>query len=273
MTSFAELVDDKHLLESQMQLVKGSWPQAVDECVVVLNRRGGLADYTLYALGFYDTSVMDQMVTDALSGKDVTAPEERRDFTYDDAFNMSFSVVPACDLYQKNEETGTWTDMSGDEGYMRDHIANGIRLKVVGIIRPVEGTSTPLVREGIAYTSKLTDELMNRANDSKVVKEQLANRDVDVFTGKTFDELKESSGTSFDLSSVFSVDEQALSNAFAVDTSAFEAWATWATWAAWVTSPVPTWGSPASLASMRARSSSTRAPWRRSSTTRPWPRS
>jgi hypothetical protein len=63
---------------------------------------------------------------------------------------------------------------------------------------------------------------MNRANDSKVVKEQLANRDVDVFTGKTFDELKESSGTSFDLSSVFSVDEQALSNAFAVDTSAFE---------------------------------------------------
>ena len=220
LTSFSELVDDKRLLESQMQLVKGSWPEATDECVVVLNRRGGLADYTLYALGFYDTSVMDKMVTDALSGKEVSSPDAKRDFTFDDALGMTFSVVPSCNLFQKNDETGTWTDMSKDDGYMRTQIADGIHLKVVGIIRPVEGASTALVREGIAYTPKLTDELIRRASDSQIAKEQLANRDVDVFTGKTFDELKESNGSSFDLSSVFSVDEQALANAFSFDSSA-----------------------------------------------------
>ena len=220
LTSFSELVDDKRLLESQMQLVKGSWPEATDECVVVLNRRGGLADYTLYALGFYDTSVMDKMVTDALSGKEVSSPDAKRDFTFDDALGMTFSVVPSCNLFQKNDETGTWTDMSKDDEYMRTQIADGIHLKVVGIIRPVEGASTALVREGIAYTPKLTDELIRRASDSQIAKEQLANRDVDVFTGKTFDELKESNGSSFDLSSVFSVDEQALANAFSFDSSA-----------------------------------------------------
>ncbi|MBP3884777.1 MAG: hypothetical protein J6D54_07580, partial [Olsenella sp.] len=222
MTSFDELVDDRRLLESQMELVHGSWPEAVDECVLVLDRRGGISDYTLYALGFYDTSVMDDMITNALAGKDAVAPEQTRDFTVEDALGMTFSVVPAADLYQKNVEQGTWTDMSSDADYMRARIEQGIHLRVVGIIKPAEGSGTALVREGIAYTHRLTDELMSRAASSEIVREQRERPDVDVFTGKTFEELRKKDGASFDLSQAFTVDEAALANAFSVDMGALD---------------------------------------------------
>ena len=222
MEVFSQLVNDEDLVKSQMELVRGSWPKKADEVVLVLNQDGGLSDYTLYSLGFYDISVMDEMTDEALKGEEVDVPTDtERDFTYDDAFALDFTVVPACDLYQKNESQGTWTDMSSDEDYMASQIERGIKLKVVGVIKPKEGSDFSLVGEGIAYTDDLTEELIQMSADSQIVKEQMANPDVDVFTGKTFEELQESNNE-FDMEDMFTIDEDALKQAFTIDTSALE---------------------------------------------------
>ncbi len=218
-SSFSELIDNEDLLESQMQLVEGHWPQGYDEAVLVLNHNGGVSDYTLYSLGFYDPSVMDTMTQEALNGDEVTVPDTSKDFTYEDALGLSFKVVPSSSLYQKNTEQGTWTDMTGDDDYMRNAIENGIDLKVVGVVKPSGGAGASLASEGIGYTAALTSELMRRADESQIVQEQKANSDVDVFTGKTFEELQSSQKSQFDLSSMFSVDEDALKDAFSFDTS------------------------------------------------------
>ena len=222
MSSFTELLDDRRLLEQSLEVVEGRWPEAYDECVFVLGRDGSISDYTLYSLGVYDTKVMDDMVTKALAGETVEVPDEHVDFTRDDAMALHFSVVPAARLYQRNEEQGTWTDMSADKAYMRTALAEGIDLHVVGIVQRSEDASSSGVPEGIGYTSALTLKLMELSADSAIVQQQRNNTDTDVFTGKTFEELADDENRNFDLSNAFSVDEEALREAFSFDTSALE---------------------------------------------------
>ncbi len=221
MSSFTELLDDRRLLEQSMEVVEGRWPESYDECVFILGRDGGITDYTLYSLGVYDTKVMDDMTTRALAGETVEVPHNEEEFTLDDAMALHFSVVPASDLYQRNDEQGTWTDMAGDRDYMRQVIADGVDLHVVGIVRRSDNASSSGVPEGIGYTSALTFHLMEHVADSQIVREQLGKHDVDVFTGKTFEELQDDDSRDFDMESVFSVDEEALKAAFSFDESAF----------------------------------------------------
>ena len=179
-SSFSELVDDRRLLESQLRVVRGRWPEAADEAVLTLDKDGCISDYTLYSLGFYDPDVMRQMTQQMLNGEEVKMPDNTRAFTYDDAMGMTFKVIPASALYQKNEAQGTWTDMSDDEGYMRERLDEGITLRVVGVVRPSDSAGSTSVREGISYTSALTSRLIQESSDSQIVREQLANPDVDV---------------------------------------------------------------------------------------------
>lgn len=221
--TFTQLVGDERLLRSNMSLVRGAWPKAADEAVLVLNRKGEVSDYTLYGIGFYDPQSMQKMTDEALGGQKVeVSRKDRRDFTYDDALGMTFAVVPSANLYQRNDAQGTWTDMSEDEAYMRRQVQDGIKLKIVGVIRPKGDAQSGLVKEGVAYTPALTQELMRRAASSQIVREQQARRDVDVFTGKTFEELRQSQ-ESFDMRKMFTVDQDALKRAFTIDTSAVTA--------------------------------------------------
>ncbi|SDB96455.1 ABC transporter ATP-binding protein/permease [Parafannyhessea umbonata] len=221
--TFTQLVSDERLLRSNMSLVRGAWPKAADEAVLVLNRKGEVSDYTLYGIGFYDPQSMQKMTDEALGGQKVeVSRKDRRDFTYDDALGMTFAVVPSANLYQRNDAQGTWTDMSEDEAYMRRQVQDGIKLKIVGVIRPKGDAQSGLVKEGVAYTPALTQELMRRAASSQIVREQQARRDVDVFTGKTFEELRQSQ-ESFDMRKMFTVDQDALKRAFTIDTSAVTA--------------------------------------------------
>lgn len=221
--TFTQLVSDERLLRSNMSLVRGTWPKAADEAVLVLNRKGEVSDYTLYGIGFYDPQSMQRMTDAALGGQKVeVSRKDRRDFTYDDALGMTFSVVPSANLYQRNDAQGTWTDMSEDEAYMRQQVQSGIKLRIVGVIRPKGDAQSGLVKEGVAYTPALTQELMRRAASSQIVREQQARRDVDVFTGKAFEELRQSQ-ESFDMRKMFTVDQDALKRAFTIDTSAVTA--------------------------------------------------
>lgn len=220
MNSFYELSDSSAVRDTQMELLEGHWPESANEAVLVLSGSGQISDYTLYSLGVYDPEEMTKMAKDALAGNEVTVPETSGDFTYEDALNLSFKIVPLSSMYQYNDESGTWTDMSKDDDYMKQRIDEGIDLHIVGVVKKAEGASGSSATEGVAYTSALTRELMNKAAESDIVKQQIDNPDIDVFTGKTFDELKDSQKEEFDLSSVFSVDEEALQKAFSFDSSA-----------------------------------------------------
>ncbi len=220
MNSFTEMMGNSDVLDSQMDVVAGRWPQNANEAVLVLAQDGSISDYTLYSLGVYDTDQMNAALTRAMNGEDPDTPDEYRDFSYDDALGLHFKVVPANRMYQHNDEQNTWTDLSKDTDYMKEQIDNGIDLSIVGVVKPKDTATASALTEGVAYTTGLTRELMDDAASSEIVQEQLADRDTDVFTGKTFEELQSDQGGNLDFGSLFTVDEQALQNAFSFDTSA-----------------------------------------------------
>ena len=218
---FSEMIDDQDLLDSQYDVVAGRWASAPDEAVLVLSQSGKISDYTLYSIGVLDIDEMNNLVSSAMSADgSVETPDTSVDFTYDDALNTTFKVLSPSDTYKKNDETGGWTDMSGDAEYMAGKVTDGLDLKIVGVVKPNGSSSANALSSGVNYTHGLTEELMSRAASSEIVQQQLANPDVDVFTGKSFDTLQEESKKGMDLSSLFSVDQAALSRAFSFDSSA-----------------------------------------------------
>lgn len=217
---FNEMIDDQSLLDSQYDVVAGHWPTSANEAVMVLSSRGTVGDYTLYSIGALDINELNDLVNSAMTADGgVKAPETGTDFTYDDALSTTFKVLSPADAYRKNEETGMWTDMSGDADFMAAKVADGIDVHIVGVVRPNETANASALSPGIAYTHALTRQLMERAADSQIVREQLAHPETDVFTGKTFDELQGEAKQGVDLGSMFSVDEAALKSAFSFDTS------------------------------------------------------
>ncbi len=218
---FNEMIDDQSLLDSQYDVVAGHWPTSANEAVMVLSSRGTVGDYTLYSIGALDIDELNDLVNSAMTADGgVETPETGTDFTYDDALSTTFKVLPPADAYRKNEETGMWTDMSGDTDFMAAKVADGIDVHIVGVVRPNETANASALSPGIAYTHALTRQLMERAADSQIVQEQLAHPETDVFTGKTFDELQGEAKQGVDLGSMFSVDEAALKSAFSFDASA-----------------------------------------------------
>ena len=218
---FNEMIDDQSLLDSQYDVVAGHWPTSANEAVMVLSSRGTVGDYTLYSIGALDIDELNDLVNSAMAADGgVETPETGTDFTYDDALSTTFKVLSPADAYRKNEETGMWTDMSGDADFMAAKVADGIDVHIVGVVRPNETANASALSPGIAYTHALTRQLMERAADSQIVQEQLAHPETDVFTGKSFDELQGEAKQGVDLGSMFSVDEAALKSAFSFDTSA-----------------------------------------------------
>lgn len=218
---FNEMIDDQSLLDSQYDVVAGHWPTSANEAVMVLSSRGTVGDYTLYSIGALDINELNDLVNSAMTADGgVETPETAADFTYEDALSTTFKVLSPADAYRKNEETGMWTDMSGDADFMAAKVADGIDVRIVGVVQPNETANASALTPGIAYTHALTRLLMERAADSQIVQEQLAHPETDVFTGKTFDELQGEAKQGVDLSSMFSVDEAALKSAFSFDTSA-----------------------------------------------------
>ena len=218
---FNEMIDDQSLLDSQYDVVAGHWPTSANEAVMVLSSRGTVGDYTLYSIGALDIDEFNDLVNSAMTadGK-VETPKAGTDFTYDDALSTTFKVLSPSDAYRKNEETGMWTDMSGDADFMAAKVADGIDVRIVGVVRPNEAANASALSPGIAYTHALTRQLMERAADLQIVQEQLAHPETDVFTGKSFDELQGEAKQSVELGSMFSVDEAALKSAFSLDSSA-----------------------------------------------------
>ena len=218
---FNEMIDDQSLLDSQYDVVAGHWPTSANEAVMVLSSRGTVGDYTLYSIGALDIDELNDLVNSAMTADGgVETPETAADFTYDDALSTTFKVLSPADAYRKNDETGMWTDMSGDADFMAARVADGIDVRIVGVVQPNETANASALTPGIAYTHALTRQLMDRAADSQIVREQLAHPETDVFTGKTFDELQGEAKQGMDLSSMFSVDEAALKSAFSFDASA-----------------------------------------------------
>lgn len=180
-----EMLDNQQLLESQYDLVKGSWPKQYNEVVLVLKEDGRIDDYTLYSLGLKDQSELKDKWKSVENGEKLDKNQESTSYSYDDLLNLQFKLLLNLDYYQK--QNGLWVNKEDDDNYLKEKINNAETVKVVGIIKQNEQSAVSTsVTSGIGYTKQLKEYVVEKSNDAQIVKEQKENKDVNVFSGLKF---------------------------------------------------------------------------------------
>ena len=217
---FSEMMESD-VVADQYDVVAGHWPENEHELLLVLSPTGRINDFLSYVLGLRDHAELEEMVKQFSEEEDVIMPDTEIDITYDDMIGMTFKLVNATDFYKYDEEYGVWVDKSGDDEYMREIVDAGEDLVIAGIVQPKPESNALALTMGVYYTQDLTRHIVEQASGSQIVQDQLADRDRDVFSGKTFDEM-EDEGEEFDMSSLFTIDENALQNAFYFNSSALD---------------------------------------------------
>lgn len=213
---FYEMVDNTALLNSQYEVLRGRWPESGNELVMVLSDPNQITDYMAYTLGLKKADNLMQMIQQVMNGSEVENAEEPMQWSYDDLLALEFRLVHASAKYQYNDEYGVWEDMSNNAVYMKNLINEGDVLRIVGIVCPKEGSGATTLTPGVAYTSELTKSVIAAAAESEIVSMQLQDQQVDVFTGKRFDET-ENEGSGLNFENMISVDQDLISSAFGMD--------------------------------------------------------
>ena len=217
---FHEMPEDADLYKDQYDVKAGRWPENYKECVLVLTSQGDISDFLQYTLGLRDGKELDDMVQKFMAEEAVETPENEGPYTYDEILGKKFKLVNSTDYYEYDEEYKVWKDKSDNSSYMKKLVKNGEVLTIVGIVQPVEGATASMLTAGICYTPELTKHVIEKAASSEIVKQQLADEKINVFTGEEFGK-EDNENSKFDMESLFSINADALQEAFQVDLSGF----------------------------------------------------
>ena len=175
---WSELSSDSSMLESKYDVLEGRFPQDKSELVLIVDENNQISDLLLYSLRIKDPSELnDTKKLDELSSQT---------YQYSDFIGKTFKAVVNTNRFVK--ENNLWVNKIDNASYMKTQIENGLQLKIVGVLRQKDGTSSGVNAPsgGIAYTSALIDYTSEHIQNSDIVKEQEANQNLNVFTGKDF---------------------------------------------------------------------------------------
>ncbi len=201
---FFEMIDNDKLNKQQYDLVAGHWPKNYNELVLTVGKNNTISDYTLYSIGILDQDELKEKFTDMTNKKKVKF--EEKSYSYDELLNLKFKLVLNTDYFVK--EKGIWMNKSDDNEYMKNLINKSEEVKIVGIIKPNEEAVGGSNSYGmVGYQKGLMEHLVKKINDQEIVKEQLANEEINVFTGNKF-----SSTASFDINNLTQEQMMALQN-------------------------------------------------------------
>ncbi len=213
-TIFSELVDNDEMVNEQYEIIEGKFPKEYNEIMLVLPDDNKISDLLLYGIGIRDLDKLEDMISKIIDGEKVENDEQPLEFSYEELMNIEMKLVDPTETYKYNSKYDIYEEMTDDEKFMKEVYNNAIDLKIVGIAKP-KGETTAMSSSGVLYTRNLTEYVIEKASKSEIVKKQLENKDINVFSGKNFDDEEKSSGLNFE--DMISIDEKALSSAFGVN--------------------------------------------------------
>ncbi len=176
------------ILMNQYDLVYGSWPQNYNEAVLVLTRRNQLPDIVMYTLGLKETDELPDIMKTVMRG-DVIDDYGKTEWTYEEICDKEYKLILPCEYYQKSDGGKGYTNLSENETgleYLYNSDDVGIKLKIVGFIRPNEEATATMLQGYIGYTKGLTDYVIEKTNESEIVKAQLEDKETDVISALPF---------------------------------------------------------------------------------------
>lgn len=184
MNIWSQMLSNKDLVKSQYDLLIGSWPKEYNEILLVVDKNNEIPDYALFALGLKPQEELDEILKAVKEGRKPNIKESS--YMFSDLLNLTFKLVLKADLYEQNKSGSGYELMENDQEYMKKLLSQCVDLKVTGIIRPNEDAVAQSIRGVVCYDSSLIEYIINETNSKEIVKKQLANPKVDVFTNLPF---------------------------------------------------------------------------------------
>lgn len=225
---FKQLANDRSLYENSYDVVSGRWPTAANELVVTLDSNGRLPERLEYTLGLRDYGQLQNAMAKLRQNEGVKLKNSAATWAPQQILGAKFKLVNVPDLYKYDAKYKVWSARDNDAAALKQIVAAGPDLKVVGIVKPASSGGgfgqSSVLSPGIYYTGALTQQVIAKAAASPIVKQQLADPKRNVFTGKTFEEeAKEQANPQIDLSSLITIDQDKLTAAFKFDPSSINA--------------------------------------------------
>lgn len=213
---FHEMPENTDLYQEQYEVKAGRWPVQYNECVVVLTSSGTISDFMLYTLGLRDSLELDDMIKRFLA-EEVETPEDIRTYSYDEFLGITFKLVNNAAYYEYDDTYDVWVNKQEDASFLRNLVGQGEDITIVGVVQPSPDAGAAMLSSGIGYPASLTKYVIEQAKMSPIVQEQIAQPGINVLTGKPFGDVDQNR---FDMSSLFSINEDALQEAFGFDQNA-----------------------------------------------------
>ncbi len=173
------------LIYEQYQLEYGSWPNDYNEIVLVLDENNEIDDIALYALGLISADEIDA-IADAALNKTPLEEKEKKQWSYEEICNLEYRAVLNSNCYKYDENTNQYSDLRDSETGLKYLYDNAINLKITGIIKPKENTTTTMLSGSIAYTNLLTQYVVNASEGNEIIALQLDSPNTDILTGLPF---------------------------------------------------------------------------------------
>ena len=218
-SAFQEMIDNRELLESQYDLIQGRWPENYDEMVLIVNSRTTVTDYIVYALGLRDPGELEDFINKMMQGEKTELNNKPMSFTWDDFLKLEYKLIIPADFYEYDATYDVWKDMSDDKAYVQRLLDGAVTLKITGIIIPREGRSNNVMMPGVGYLPALTDYVIQQSQKRDIVKQQLADKNRDVFSRRTFEDInsdnKEDDNINFE--NMISIDSDMMAQAFKIN--------------------------------------------------------
>lgn len=180
---WTQMFENDEINNKMYTLLSGKMPENYNEVLLLVDEDEKISDYVLYALGLKDQKELEEMYNKIGNGEEITT--EETSYSYDELIGLSYKILLNTDYYEKVQNI--WVDKSEDEEYLKSKIDEAEEIKVVGIVKPNEdwsGSSSYL--GGILYTNDLKNYVIDKINDSDIVKQQKENQNVNVITGMEF---------------------------------------------------------------------------------------
>ena len=173
------------VITDNYDLLHGQWPENYDEIILTVNQNNEIDTTALYELGVLPAEEYEEILEQIDNGEEVEL--EKREISYEELTDMVFYLLPASDYFVE-DDNGYYENISEDDLLVEDLVKEqAIEMKVTGVVRPIDDATTAAITTTVAYTSALTEHLIDHANASDVVQAQEASPEVNVLNGMRFE--------------------------------------------------------------------------------------
>lgn len=211
---FTELENREEVLNEKYKVLAGKLPENYNEVVLVVDKSNEIPDSILYSL---DIKNKEDLANDLQKmSQDDKYKVESTAYSYDDFIGKTYKLILNTDYYA--EQNGIFIDYSNNSDYMHKKIDNGIDIKIVGVVKYDDSQKTY-----IGYKHDLTLKVIEEISKTNIYKKQMENKNVNVLTGKTFDNFINTYDDLISKLGIYDIDDPSNINIYPKDYNSKEA--------------------------------------------------